>query len=163
MGIHEAGAEIRQALENGIARGMGAETALVRVSLQRKIEEITSGQWTGFDLNVFSARITELGGRSLSEASLHLLKDLLTSQFSDTRNTALHMVERGVLTWDKELGTIVMPAAAELDRTLPERSPLLPTVRNLDDEKNPNRKEYYNKVTVIEARRQKETWEATRQ
>jgi len=163
MGVHEAGAEIRQAIANGIAKGKKEEAEAVLQSLRRKIEEISRGEWTGFDLNVFSARITELNGRPLSKSTLHLLKELLTSQFSDTRNTAQHMMARNMLTWDEKLNIFVMPAAAELDATLRPKNKVLPKNRTLDEKNDLMRKEYYYKITVLEAKRQKDAWEATRQ
>ena len=85
FGMHE---DVPEGAKFDIQRREQHEAEAVRSSLKRKIDEIIRGEWTGFDLNVFATRLEELGGKSLSKKSLNLLKELLTSQFSDTRNTA---------------------------------------------------------------------------
>jgi hypothetical protein len=162
MGAHEAGMELKRAFDKGIADGKESEARLLRNEFERRVEQVLNGNWRGFDLEAYQGMVEKLSGTGLSGETVGFLKKLFTSEFSDTRNTAQHMVKRGMLEWSDELGTIVMPAAAEVDRELDPKNKLLPQNRSTNAAEAKEQKQtYFNRITLVAARQQKEAWESS--
>ena len=100
------------------------------------------------------------GGEPLPKYMDDILKDLLLTTMSDTRNTIGHMQHRGMLEWDKELKTVVMPAARAVDKLLGPDCSLLQPNRNRDGSEAAKRQqnEYYALVTLKVAQTEERYW-----
>ena len=114
-----------------------------------------------FDYAKFKYIIDAMGGNEpMPEYMDDFLKDLLRSTLSDTRNTIGHMQSRGMLAWDKELKTVVMPAAREVDKMLGLDCHLLQPNRKKDgsDAAKREQNEYYALVTLKVAQMEERYW-----
>lgn len=158
MKLHEAGWEIRRIFEKGERSGRQADVKAAREFFKSGINSVFDGNWRAFSLNDLLAELKDLnGGEPVLRSTISLLNELLKSQNADLRMIAQHMKERNILAWSDELGTLVVPAAVEIDKRIGEKSRLLPHNRQTEEQQ----KAYYDAITVQVTKDVEEAWIAS--
>ncbi len=162
MKLHEVGAEIKSIFEKGEKEGKTEEVASARRFLKSGIDNIFNGNFKGFGLSDLTAELANINSAPISEGANGLLKELLKSDKADLREIARHMSERGILEWNNEIGTLVMPAALNIDTQIGKSSRLLWNNRGNDkDTVDMLQKEYFKVVTIQVARDLDEAWKTS--
>ena len=162
MKLHEVGWELRRIFEKGEQEGKQKEVAAARNFFRQGVESVMNNTWKGFNLNDLMVQLNEINGSPISISSTSKLHELLKSSTADMREIAIHMQKRNVLSWSEELGTLVAPAAAEIDKLVGSGSALLPHNRSAEKERAAaQQKAYFDSITVRVAKDVEDAWTAS--
>ena len=158
MGVHEMGREIMLMLQNAEKNGRADEAATARKHFKENVLSIVDRKVLEFDIGDFVAYLEGISEKKMSEQSREELLKVFSLGTTEVREIAKHMVRRGILDWSEKLGTLVMPAAVEVDG---REHKLLPENRSHEKElATKQKKAYYDKITLEVASQQEDRWKA---